>query len=444
RIGYAFKNGSESINYLKSKSYSLKQIENIGIAGLSGNNMHDKNAGRVIFPIMDYNGKVIGYSARRLDDSLDEAKYVNSPETPLFKKNEVLFNYYNAKEVARHAGYVYILEGFMDIFALRKAGIESCVALMGTAFTSNHVTMIRKLNVEVRLCLDGDGPGQTATMKICRILDKEGIPYRIVLTKNDERDPDEIVNESGIEALKDYLNNLVNKAEFALQYYLKTNKLQSLDDKKNLIKEFMDILTSTTDELELDNYILTLSKATGFTPDVIRKLVGKSKKANALKQNDIDIDKLMLQYHPEKRALKRLNLAEKEVLYQMLNDTQAIEYFENNIEYFVNDVYQTIADFVIEYYANENDINVQGIINLLSQYEEENAQKALNEVACISVEQTHPQYSSTLMDDCAKVIQKERDNTEHTKEKLLKSFEGKPYHEQIKLVDEFNKKRNKK
>ena len=132
-LGYAFKDGKATCRFLEEKGHSLKTIEDIGIASSNNGVYSDRNAGRVIFPIMDANGEVVGYSARRLGDG-PEAKYVNSPETYLFHKSNILYNYNNAKEKARIAGYIYVLEGFMDVYALYRIGMESCVAsvLMAT------------------------------------------------------------------------------------------------------------------------------------------------------------------------------------------------------------------------------------------------------------------------------------------------------------------------
>ena len=155
KIGYAFKDGKATIDFLKSRGHSLKTIEDTGVSAMMNGAYFDKNQGRAIFPICDKDGNVIGYSARRIHDT-DEAKYVNSPETYLFHKSSVLYNYHIAKEAARIKGCVYVCEGFMDVFALASIGEDNAVALMGTALTDEHIAMLRNLNVEIRLCLDGD------------------------------------------------------------------------------------------------------------------------------------------------------------------------------------------------------------------------------------------------------------------------------------------------
>ena len=217
-LGYAFKDGKATCRFLQEKGHSLKTIEDIGIASSINGVYSDRNQGRAIFPIIDANGEVIGFSARRLGDG-PEAKYVNSPETYLFHKSNILYNYNNAKEKAHIAGYIYVLEGFMDVYALYRIGIESCVAIMGTALTSEHIRLLRALNVEIRLCLDGDLPGQKATMEIANNLANNGLNVRIVDNQNSSKDPDEILNSDGEMALNAYLNKLISRVDFVLNYY---------------------------------------------------------------------------------------------------------------------------------------------------------------------------------------------------------------------------------
>ena len=168
QLGYALKDGKTTIAYLQSKGHSLKTIEEVGIASIVNGTYYDKNNGRVIFPLCDKDGNVIGYSARTLDKS--DAKYINTQETVLFHKSNVLYNYHIAKQKAHIDGFVYVLEGFMDVFALARIGIDSAVAIMGTALTEEHIKLLRQLNVEVRLCLDGDVPGQMNAMKASKSL----------------------------------------------------------------------------------------------------------------------------------------------------------------------------------------------------------------------------------------------------------------------------------
>lgn len=246
KIGYSLSDGRKTIEFLLAHGHSLKSIEDIGIA-LASANAKDANAGRLIFPLCDPNGQVVGFSARKLSEE-QNPKYVNSPETPIFHKGKILYNYHNVKGSARHDGYVYVLEGFMDVMALDKAGISSAVALMGTALSADQIALLRKLNCEIRLCLDGDNAGQIGMMKIITQLNSAGLPYRLVSNPKDLRDPDDILQESGPEALKEAMSHLVDAMDFQINYYLNVKKLET---RKNAVKScFTSSSSSVTSQLE--------------------------------------------------------------------------------------------------------------------------------------------------------------------------------------------------
>ena len=438
KLGYAFKDGVQTCKFLQSKGHSLKTIEDLGIAQVVNGNPSDRNQGRVIFPICDSDGNVVGYSARRIKDG-PEAKYVNSPETILFHKSSILYNYHNAKEKAKHAGYVYVLEGFMDVFALAKVGIESAVAIMGTALTAEHIQMLRSLNVEVRVCLDGDLPGQTAMLKIAKVLQEAGINFTLVDNQGSSKDPDEILNEFGPDRLRAYLSNLIGIIDFALNYYQRMNPLRTIEEKKALIKEFIPILKNIRSQLELDSYIRKLANITGFEAESIKQLVVKAKN-----EPDLDPNQMISKYHPERKVLKRLQIAEREYLYQMLNHTAAITFYEENISGFYDDVYRQVALFVVEYYRNHQDIDYLGVITMLEMSDLENKQELIDEIIEIVSEKNHPsECTEELLNNLRDSMNEEREAI-FEDDALKEALEGKSPLEQARIYAEFNRRKMKK
>ncbi len=436
RLGYAFQDGSQAIRFLSSRGHSLKVIENIGIASHSNGTLVDRNNGRLIFPISDSQGRVVGFSARRFGDNRDEAKYINTPETELFHKAEILFNYHIAKKTARHDGYVYVLEGFMDVFALRRIGIDSCVALMGTALTKNHIALLRALGCEIRLCLDGDKAGQDATMHIISILDASGLKYRIVSNQNDNRDSDEILKQEGPEYLKKYLSQLLNRAEFALSYYQKTNSLQTLEERKKLVYDFIPILLATTDSLELEDYLSSLKAATDFPIEEIRNLYEKAKQRRQKKE---DYQNVFSSFHPEKKQLRRFQLAEKEILYQMLTCPEAIEFYQKEIEYFYNEIYHRVANFIVDYYMKYQSLHLTSLLAELEISDLPDHELISEEITNLTMDKTHPQYSLALMEDCKNTIISERQKL-FQKNQLQAALRGKSPLEQAEIIATFKKK----
>ena len=439
KLGYAFKDGKATCAFLQSKGHSLKNIEDIGIGMMSNGNLVDNNAGRAIFPICDVDGHVIGFSARRIGNG-PEAKYVNSPETYLFHKSNVLYNYHIAKEKAHLAEYVYVCEGFMDVFALARIGIDSAVAIMGTALTKNHIELLRKLNVEIRLCLDGDLPGQTAMMTASKQLAEAGLQVRIVDNQNSSKDPDEILNQDGPEALKSYLNNLISRVDFALNYFKNSNPLKTVDQKKALVKHFIPILVGINSQLELDSYLRKLANVTGFEMESIRELVKNAKDRQAY-ENPIDA---IASFHPERKALRRLQLAERELLYQMINNPAAVSFYEENVGTFYDEVYRQVANFVIDYVKNNQNVSPVGILASLEMSDLDNKQELINELTTLSYEETHNDVcTEELLQNLYNSITNEKERI-FEKDTLEQSLSGKDPLEKARIMAEYNRRKMRK
>ena len=436
RLGYAFKDGKSTIAFLQSKGHSLKAIEDVGIASIIGGKYSDKNAGRAIFPLMDVDGNVIGYSARRIRDT-DEAKYVNTQETYLFHKSNVLYNYHIAKTKAHLEGCLYVLEGFMDVFALSRIGIDSAVALMGTALTNEHIALIRKLGVPVRLCLDGDKPGQDATMKASKLLNAAGIEFSIVDNQNRKDDPDEIYLKEGADALKKYLNNTLSRVDFALNYFTNTNPLQSINQKKALIKEFIPILLNINSTLEFDSYLRRLAAVTGFDVEAIRKVVLEARN-NPTKPRET----IIKEFKPEDKLLRRLHLAEKEVLYQMLSHKEAVEFYEQHLSRFYNDIYRTVANYVIEYVSHHDEIDISGVIASIENSDEiDNKEEVIQTITEISFEENHPDVcTEELLYGLERNIAEERERI-FEEDRMMASLKGKSPQEAARILAEYNKRK---
>ena len=439
QLGYAPKDGVATCRFLEEKGHSLKTIEDVGIASSRSGTFSDRNQGRVVFPIFDSNGDVVGYSARRLADG-PEAKYVNSPETYLFHKSNILYNYHNAKEKARINGYIYVLEGFMDVFALYRVGMESCVATMGTALTAEHIRLLRALNVEIRLCLDGDLPGQKATMEIANNLVNAGLKVRIVDNQNSTRDPDEILNQDGAVALTAYLNKLISRVDFILNYYKNTNPLQTTDQKTQLIQEFIPVLLAIRSQLELDSYINKLSDITGFAPEAIRNILKTASK----KPVNTDFREVIKEYHPERKVLRRLEFAERELLYQMLHNTEAVAFYERKIDGFYDETYRLIANFLIEYAHEHENFVPTDLISSLENSDLPEKDELINKISALYLERNHlAKCDEGLLNNLEEVINQEKEKIFES-DTLEHSLEGKDPKEKARIIAEYNRRRLRK
>ena len=443
KLGFAPKDGRATIEFLQKKGHSIKTIEDTGVAKIiSAGNYHDMNEGRITFPICDIDGNVIGFSARRLVDD-DSPKYMNTPETYVFHKTYNLYNIHIAKDAAKLKGYLYICEGFMDVYALAKIGIDAAVAIMGTALTAEHIQILRSLNVELRLCLDGDLPGQTAMMKASKALSNAGLKYRVVDNQGSDRDPDEILNEDGPKALEDYLNKLVDHNDFALNYYLRSNPLKTVNEKKQLIKEYLPILMRINSQLELDNYLRKLAKITEFDVESIRTLVRNARR-EALTNESGTVSKVVIQnFHPEREALQKLVTAERELLYQMSQNKAAVAFYEEKITGFYDDIYRLIANYMVEYAETHENMDVSGVITLVESSDIENKDEILKDLTSL-VEETHPkECSEQLLSNLLETINEEKRRISN-EDTLSDSLNGKSELEQARLIAEYNRRNIKK
>lgn len=436
RIGFCPNNPLISIKYLQAKNCTLKDIETIGVAGHSNGQYVDKNAGRVVFPLTDINGKVVGYSARKINNS-DEAKYVNSPETPLFQKGNIIYNYANAKKTARLDGYCYLLEGFMDVIALYRAGVKSAVALMGTALTMQQVNLLKRLNVEIRLCLDSDNPGQMATLKAIELFDKANVKYRIVRRSNGPKDADEILDKYGKDNLIKWLNILIDKVQFAMNYFSRTNPLNTIDERKRFILDFLPFLKNVNSELELEEYIVNIAKITKFDRKVITNALEKYKKNNTREENA----NITLDIHPERKALKRLQLTERMFVYQMLYSKEALEFYKDKDVPLSNEIFSKIASYIMEYYRNHENMTINDLINSVAQSDDKERDVIVSSITELSFENRYPECSNDLLNELYGIIQKERAK-EYDDFIFEESTKGKSDVEQLRILRERNIKKN--
>ncbi len=444
-LGYSLSDGKRTIEYLKQKGFSFKNIEDTGIALLQTSGMSDNNAGRLIFPIFDKSGQVVGFSARKMTSGDDAPKYVNSPETRIFNKRKVLYNFNNAKQTVKHDGYIYLVEGFMDVFALDSIGITSCVALMSTKLTNDHIDELRKLNVEVRVCLDGDRPGQEAMMQIISQLNEARIHARYVSQAGELRDPDEILKQDGPEALKAYVNSLVDPFDFIIAYYESTSPLSSNEDKKKVINHFVPMISRLKSSLDADNYIYKLEKVTGFSAQAIRNLVEKYKSGQKIEKVNNKTDVIV--EHKGKgvpRELRRLEFAESMVVEQMMVDKEAVIFFEEKIKYFYNETYRVLANFLVDFVHNYPDapITPSALIDIVSLSNVNNKEEVVNLLTSLSFKVSTIKYSPEALKDCEKIITEERTKV-YERNNLLKAFEGKSVQEQARLMDEYIKRTTK-
>ncbi|MCR4562462.1 MAG: DNA primase [Bacilli bacterium] len=380
-IGYAPEDGRRTVEFLRSKGHSLITIESIGIALAKASGTNDSNAGRIMFPIHDPDGQVVGFSARRIKDD-GSPKYVNSPETKIYIKSNLLYNYHRAKDTAHHDGYLYVLEGFMDVMALGKAGINSAVALMGTALTDHHIELLRRLHCEIRLSLDGDNAGQNGMMNAISKFAKAKIPCRLVSNPKDLRDPDDILQEEGPEKLREMMNNLVDPFDFQINFYENVKRIDDPEEKREVTEDLLRYLKDVPEGIDRENGAVKLARISGYEVAAIREMLNRYSDPTYKEKAPVkEVETRVASPNSGKRIALRsktsgqrrtIAAAEKRLLIYMLHEPSAVQFYCTHFAMFQTPEYAVVADIIADNYdANKTIPSLSEIASVLSALSED-------------------------------------------------------------------------
>ena len=255
RVGFAPDAWEFLTEKVKGQGYSRESVNKSGLFGKGKQGVVDRFRSRIMFPIMNRTGKVIAFGGR-VFDSDDPAKYMNSPETPLYRKSEVFYGYHKTAPAVRSAGSAVMVEGYMDFLQLIQAGIDNVLAVSGTAFTTKHAVQIGKITQKVYLAYDGDEAGQKASLRAGYALLQNGIAALVVRVP-EGLDPDDWVRKEG----GDTIRTGIEKAVPLLTYHLE--KTGALDlpavERSNLVKEILEEIAGVNDGIIRDDLLQTLA-----------------------------------------------------------------------------------------------------------------------------------------------------------------------------------------
>ena len=373
-IGLAIKDSKLITNMLLKKGYKEKDLINSGLVGDNEKGLHDIYYNRIMFPLYDLNGNIVGYSGR-IYDSLDTAKYVNTKETPIFKKGELLYNYHRAKEEARKTGKIIVMEGFMDVIAAYKVGIKNVVATMGTAVTENQANLIKRMAKEVILCFDGDGAGAKATFSCSEELGKLNVIPKVVRLE-ENLDPDEYIKKYGNSFL-DKINNPISIMDFKLKYLKKDLNLTDQVEYSKYINNVLNEINKTDDVILKELTLQKLSTESNLDLDILRE-----KLENMNKQTKETPKEVVIQNKQTTAALK----AEQSLMYYLINSKEVVTIFNNNKVFLQTSRYRKLALEVIAI-SKTSDIKVADLLSEFINDEEET--NTINELLLLNLKEEY-------------------------------------------------------
>ena len=352
-IGLSLETPDDLTKLLMKKDYDLVTLNRIGLS----NDNHDIYNNRIMFPLYDIAGKVVGFSGRRYDD-IKENKYVNTRETDIFKKGEMLYHYHIAKDECRVSKSVIVMEGFMDVIRASSIGIKNTVALMGTALTKDQINLLKRLSKNIILCLDGDEAGVKATLANGELLLKEGIEVKVVPLPNPD-DPDSYILNNGKDKFIGLVENALNFSDFKINKLKEKVNFSSDEEKADYINKVIEETAKLDDEIRREVVLKRLAKEFDIGYNTLEM------RMNRLLQNK---EKKEVVFVPKKNIPKKdkYEKAFEQIIYFMLNNDWIITQVEKEKLIFPTEVMRNMCSEIIYYYKQNGSISIADFYTYLN------------------------------------------------------------------------------
>lgn len=395
-LGYANKYSDDLYRYMKKQGISDELLRESGLMNVDERHgMYDKFWNRVIFPIMDVNGRVIGFGGRVMGDG--KPKYLNSPETKVFDKSRNLYGL-NIARTSRKKNLL-VCEGYMDVISMHQAGFKNAVASLGTALTTQHASLLKRYTDEVILTYDSDGAGTKAALRAIPILKAAGIAAR-VLHMDPYKDPDEFIKAEGADAFQERIDKAENSFMFEISVLEKEYDMKDPESKTAFFNETAKKLATFEVELERENYIEATAAKYHIGFDNLRKLVNRMALRGAAAAENTAA-------RPRRQAEVKDDGMQKS---QRLLLTWLIEnpsLFKTVKEYigpkdFTTEMYRTVAEMLFEQYE-AGELNPAKIINHFMEPEQQREAAALFNTN-IRVE-TKEEMAKAVKETIGKIVQ---------------------------------------
>lgn len=367
-IGYA-PESSRSVKYLKAKGFNEQILTDTGLIRTHDLDTYAVFDNRLMIPIHDENGNPVGFTARRLNEDKDVAKYINTSETKIYHKGHLIFNYHRAKEFAKKNKRCILVEGAMDVIAFEKADIHESIACLGTACTKEQIALLKRLNVPLVVCYDGDKAGKAATYKFGKLAVDYGLNFSIVKNTTG-KDPDEIFNELGKDELYLSVHKTVSFVEFLFDYLPNQYDLDNHEDKKKFTSEMQSFIERTCTDFEKADYYSRIRDLTGFD------LSHQSANIPAPKKESRNNAAVVRNIEPLKNGR---TLAEHGVLWMILNSKLAADQFKDQIGFFQDPVCEELSLYCYDMYRNMDHIDFDILMSYIEKEDVRNLLVSLME-----------------------------------------------------------------
>jgi DNA primase len=411
RIGWALPNWDTLATFLERKQFDMQQMVESGliIQKESDQTFFDRFRGRIMFPIRDENGKVIAFSGRILNSGGEEAKYLNSPETPIFHKSQVLYNLDKARASIRKTRKAVLMEGFVDVLAANRAGVYNAVATMGTSLTPQHVQKLKRLVEQITICYDGDNAGFEAAKRAAQLLNDERLKVEVAVLP-DKLDPDDYIRQYGAES---FTNQILEKPHayiaFMMMHAKRGKNFQFENDTLQYIQEVLEQLKGKSSPTERDLYIRQLASETNISQEAIyaqfRKLTADEakyqKRTQETRNEGIDIEQPALSPKKPRTAADR---AQRLLLAHMLHDVNVVDKVlkSEQSQPFVHEEYGAVFVKLVGFYEEYPTGDFQRFVEVI---EDPDLRKIVMDAVYV---ERDPENGEAEIADCLKYLQKHR------------------------------------
>ena len=354
KIGLSLDNNSLK-KFLENKNVDLELAYKLGLLNKSGIEYYDVYQDRIMVPIFNDSGYLCGYTGRcYLKD--EKNKYVNTKETNIYKKSEILFNYYNAKEQIIKLREIILVEGNMDAISLSSKGIKNVCALMGVVLSTYQIDLIKKLKSKVILMLDSDNAGSTATIKVGDALYQKGIDVRVVRLTG-AKDPDEYIQKNGVNALNECIKNAQKYLDFKIENLKLSYNLSSIEDVTNYVKTVINDLNYTSD-IEKEVILNKISKEFNIDIDILKKQIPKKETIKPIIEKEV------------KKKKSKYDLSSSKMIYAMLLHKEYYRIYMNNLGYLKDIIQRKTVSLIGSYIEKYNNIDIAGFMDYVIEYED--------------------------------------------------------------------------
>ena len=321
-LGYAPNSWNDLYDYLIAKGFEKEDIISLGLAKEGEKGIYDAFRNRIMFPIYSPQGSIIAFGGRTLETSKEIPKYINSPDTPIFKKGKNLYGIKDKGNILRKKNYSLLMEGYMDVLSAHLYGFDVALASLGTAFTLEQGQLLKRYTNNVILSLDMDKAGQTATEKTAFILKNLGFDIRVLNFQN-AKDPDEFLKKYGKEEFLKAVKNSLEIFDFLYEFYSKEYDLSNIMSKQKFIERFKDFFQNVESNLEKTLYLDKLSKAINIEKSILQDMLITNNKYREMKPSFYAEEKEQSSKSVVKNALEDITME------LILADINYYEYFKD-------------------------------------------------------------------------------------------------------------------